>query len=168
MSTPALKLAEIADAVFRIPGVEWGFVYQEEERNVCAFAPISGVPGARRERITRDSSFRVGLRANDKFATCTKPKLRDALRDVFAGTGIDLAEKQSKLSTLHDEARQRKPKGGLDEKEHAAEVKRLSGEVDYIAETREVLSKLSQWLEAVPAADVPRANPQPLASNQLV
>lgn len=146
------RVADVADAVFRIPGVEYGGVYQCEQLNSVGFAPISGTAGARRERITRDTAFRVFLRHGGKFADVEKSRLREALGEVFASVGIDLAGKLAELAEKQATHRARKASLlNLPDKERPAAEKKWSRVNADFEQTASMLTALQQWVAAPPA-----------------
>lgn len=146
------RVAEVADAVFRIPGVEYGAVQQLEELNSVGFAPISGTAGARRERITRDTAFRVFLRHAGKFHDTRQPRLRDALGEVFAAVGIDLAAKLAELAEKHGTHRARKAAlTNLPDRERASAEKEWARTAAEFEQAAAMLSALQQWIENPPA-----------------
>lgn len=84
-------LSEMANLLFRIPGVEDGFVQHTEDMGCEDFAPVAGAVGARALRYVRRNSFRVVLRVKNKTHETSAPALKDAVRTVLDKFGIKLA-----------------------------------------------------------------------------
>lgn len=150
-STIGVALKTLADWVFRIPGVEWGFLQQQEgldQRRTCR------EPGAQDAWILtseRQSLWRVYVMHKGKFTECQGKDLRGTVAGVLAGCGIDLAEKIAEADKLREDTEQRTPPSMADPKERATMIAEWRRKCGALADTIGQLTSLKAWLEPLNA-----------------
>lgn len=142
-----MNLTSISSAVFRIPGVERGFVQQMEDLTEDRKTPVHGSPGVWICGNRRLTTYRAWLVYKGEFGEKETPWLRVTLVDVFKTCGIDLAGEIAEAEKMREETALRTPPSDAHPKERAELMADWQHKCAALKETAEILGKLKTWLE---------------------
>lgn len=142
MSAAHWTLSDLARFVFRIPGMEWGFIQQDETLDSYKTAPQPGAPGVFQMGSKEITNFRVALRYDGKFVEVRGEHLEQTILAAFTALGLKLADKIAAAKS-QDQATQRRVPTATDD-EQAAYLKGLACDFRQAAET---MQKLATHLE---------------------
>lgn len=144
-----MTLTKICDGIFRIPAVTEGFCYQQEALEKSDFAPVGAVPGAKKSRIARTTTFRIVLHAGGKFSGDIQlPSLRDAIKKALGAVGINLPAVLGELDTRLQSLKSAPPKQGKNADETAEFAKDRAETIDAIETSIRTIMPLAEWLDA--------------------
>lgn len=140
---------EISDRIFRIPGIEDGFIQEQHALDVTGFRAVSNADDA--TRITRTCRFRVHLHYFGKFSgDHEKNELHEAVKAAFAGLNLDVGERITHTQKLYDAHVANPPKKREREKDDELSERKLAWEKkrkDFIL-TLQWLPELRTWIES--------------------
>lgn len=164
-------LTAIADWVYRIPGLEWAFIQQNEKLTEDRKTPVQGSPGAWICGNQRLTTYRVVLVYKGKCRDHECASLREALREVFGALGIDLDAKIATAETMRADTATRRPPSSAEPDERAELMAKWQATCAALEVTKTMLGKLRDWMGGAPGKkrDLPTipATGQPITTAQV-
>jgi hypothetical protein len=93
IATLPSSLSQLADMVFRIPGVEWGFLQQSEKLDERRVQRMPGAVGSWQTSNDRTTSYRVFLMYKGKGHESAADSPQAAIAEVLSKLGVSVRAK---------------------------------------------------------------------------